>query len=967
LFADDPTLSVSYKKQVKSFLLHLDEQHYHNNHIDGRLDEFEKQLIELGVQLGKYIPHNTYMVTGTTEQLDNAKKLFPEIILWYGEMEQKQKMHDIELMKGYLKKHIDVERLQESEHKPGRRVLLSNDKGEDIHFVVVASVAQHATKEELTKRAEEWKQKMRDYGLNIVNVAVPSTTKIVIGVQGADAALQTQQWLTTRGHVHWVEVKPPTKTHNRFASMLVQSYEQPYGHPLWDRGINGAGQVIGVGDTGCDYYHCFFYDDKQPVPPITRGLRESSTVQHRKFQAFWSYMDSVDSPQGHGTHVSGTASGAAHPSLSNSELPNYNSLSHGAKLAFADCGCDTEGGCACPADTQCECDLKSDRKCSKRFGVVYLPLDLSDGYFPWFYNKGARVVSNSWGTGYYRDFSFGYSTSTQEIDKFAWDNKDFLPLFAAGNSGGQYGYASLTSESEAKNALAIGASQNSIESFKDAANLTDYTPVINMIKVQLYQQYCVDDLYGGVTDPAKLALCEKAKSFSSVADCCDESGNPTCFEPDNPIKCCGSLRFNEAFPNIGSKCCPRCIDMEMDKQPTHFQPSNLALFTARGPSLDGRIKPDIVTVGDKIMSSLSQGTDAANTCRKDLSAGAQLLKHEGTSMACPVAASAAVLVRQYYADGFYPSNKKTDSDKFNPSAALVKATLIHSTKVLDGLIYLMSKHLWWPLQYKEGHRFQLRQAYHQGFGRIELNNVLGPKAGLYVPNVPNDAQITTGFQDGYCVNMRDSGTFKATLVWTDFPSAPNAQLNLVNDLDLIVVMPDGTRYFGNGQYSPVNSARDEADYLNNVEQFSMEKAPAGLYNVIVRGASIPKGPQPYAIVISGSNLVKSSNCFPFRANLTPELITYTNYAYAFGITCLIAIPTLTIVSIYLYLQYRSVTTAPSGYKKSGMATHTSRGDYLLSEEELDLKTMRENMPEEDDELDAVSPTGATIGGRSSRD
>jgi uncharacterized protein YfaP (DUF2135 family) len=80
--------------------------------------------------------------------------------------------------------------------------------------------------------------------------------------------------------------------------------------------------------------------------------------------------------------------------------------------------------------------------------------------------------------------------------------------------------------------------------------------------------------------------------------------------------------------------------------------------------------------------------------------------------------------------------------------------------------------------------------------------------------------------------------FKATLVWTDFPSAPNAQLNLVNDLDLIVVMPDGTRYFGNGQYSPVNSARDEADYLNNVEQFAMSNASPGLYNVIVRVSRI---------------------------------------------------------------------------------------------------------------------------------
>jgi subtilisin family serine protease len=936
----DPKLSVSYKRTVKSFLLHLDGDHYHNNHVDGRLDDFEDALVGMGIQLGKYVPHNTYIVTGTHEQMDKAKEKFPSIILWYGEMNQKDKMHNIELIKGYLKKHIDVERLSEKKTKTGQRVLLSNDKGDDLHFVVVASVAEHETKESLSKRAEDWKQKMRnEHGLNVVSTVAASTSKIVVGVQGAQHALKTSEWLTSRGHVHWVEIKPPTITHNKYSGMLIQSYNKPYGHPLWDRGITGAGQIIGVGDTGCDYYHCFFYDDKQPTPPTTRLLRDTSTVTHRKFAAFWSYMDTIDSPGGHGTHVAGTASGTAHPTLSSPGLSDYNSPAYGGKLAFADCGCDTDSGCTCPDDTQCECDLKPNRLCQKRFGVVYLPLDLSDGYFPWFYSKGARVVSNSWGTGYYRDFSFGYSVSSAEIDKFSWDNKDFLSLFAAGNSGGQYGYASLTSESEAKNSLAIGASQNTIESFMDAANLTDYSQVINMIKVQLYQHYCVDALYGTSTDPNKAALCASAKDFATVADCCNDEGK--CSVVDS--KCCGSQKFNEAFPNIGFRCCPACIDLEIQNQPTHFQPNNLALFTARGPTLDGRIKPDVVTVGDKIMSSLSQGTNPANTCNRNMQTSKQLLRHEGTSMACPVAASAALLVRQYFVDGFYPSNKKTPSAGFNPSAALVKAMMIHSTKLLDGLIYLMSKHIWWPLQYKEGHRFQLRQAYHQGFGRIELNNVLGPNSGVYIPNVPSDAQITTGLQDGYCVHMRDGGTFKATLVWTDYPSTPNAQLNLVNDLDLIVVMPDGTRYFGNGRYSPVNSARDEADYLNNVEQFVMDNAPAGLYNVIIRGSSVPQGPQPYAIVISGANMVKSSNCFPFRANLTPELVTYSNYAYAFGITCLIAIPTLSLLSIYLYLQYRTVTTAPTGYRKSGMA-RTSRGDYLLSSEAVDLKTVKKNMP-----------------------
>jgi hypothetical protein len=69
-----------------------------------------------------------------------------------------------------------------------------------------------------------------------------------------------------------------------------------------------------------------------------------------------------------------------------------------------DCGCDTDAGCSCPVDVQCECDLKEGKLCQKKFGVVYLPLDLSEGYFPFFYSKGARVVSNSWGTGYYKVF-----------------------------------------------------------------------------------------------------------------------------------------------------------------------------------------------------------------------------------------------------------------------------------------------------------------------------------------------------------------------------------------------------------------------------------------------------------------------------------------------------------------------------------------------------------------------------------
>ena len=53
----------------------------------------------------------------------------------------------------------------------------------------------------------------------------------------------------------------------------------------------------------------------------------------------------------------------------------------------------------------------------------------------------------------------------------------------------------------------------------------------------------------------------------------------------------------------------------------------------------------------------------------------------GTSMATPVVAGAAILVRQYFVDGYYPSGARRASDGFAPTAALIKATLINGAQV----------------------------------------------------------------------------------------------------------------------------------------------------------------------------------------------------------------------------------------------------------------------------------------------
>ena len=68
----------------------------------------------------------------------------------------------------------------------------------------------------------------------------------------------------------------------------------------------------------------------------------------------------------------------------------------------------------------------------------------------------------------------------------------------------------------------------------------------------------------------------------------------------------------------------------------------------RGPTADGRRKPEVFLPGIGIISA---GTSTCNT--NQLS---------GTSMACPAVTGCAALVREYYEHGFYPSGSAAPAD-----------------------------------------------------------------------------------------------------------------------------------------------------------------------------------------------------------------------------------------------------------------------------------------------------------------
>ena len=252
----------------------------------------------------------------------------------------------------------------------------------------------------------------------------------------------------------------------------------------------------------------------------------------------------------------------------------------------------------------------------------------------------------------------------------------------------------------------------------------------------------------------------------------------------------------------------------------------LAEFTLFGPTRDGRIKPDLVAAARVVAATYNFDGDPS-TCDVD--------KDIGTSWSSPTVAGAAALVRQYYTDGFYPSGKRNAAHAMNPSAALLKASLIAAARPVlkrkNGMTNRTVTAL--PVPSKE-----------QGWGFPVLDDALyfdGDTRRMRVVDVDLANGLAAGQTATVRVQARAGTPLKAVLVWTDPPASVRALSDtspvLVNDLDLRV-----NGRFPNGLAGP--------DRLNNVEVIDLDGA--GPYDITVTAHALGFGQrQSYALVITG--------------------------------------------------------------------------------------------------------------------
>jgi PGF-pre-PGF domain-containing protein len=268
----------------------------------------------------------------------------------------------------------------------------------------------------------------------------------------------------------------------------------------------------------------------------------------------------------------------------------------------------------------------------------------------------------------------------------------------------------------------------------------------------------------------------------------------------------------------------------------------MAAFSSRGPTNDNRTKPDLVAPGTFIASTRSSQTTGAGWGIIDNN----YLYMGGTSMSTPIVAGAAALIRQYY----------TDIEGLeNPSAALIKATLINGARDMT------------PGQYGTGNYQEIegRPDYSQGWGRIDVENSLFPRNSVVLKYHDNKRLNDTGesWNVTYSVNY-STQPFRATLVWTDYPRTEISDKDLVNDLDLAVIGPTGNVYLGNG--------RSEPDNRNNVECINIPNPAVGNYTIHVNATHIAKEQQNFSLVLS----FKEDNYIAFLGITEDEVVRSEN-------------------------------------------------------------------------------------------
>ncbi|MEO1009361.1 MAG: S8 family serine peptidase [Planctomycetota bacterium] len=209
-----------------------------------------------------------------------------------------------------------------------------------------------------------------------------------------------------------------------------------------------------------------------------------------------------------------------------------------------------------------------------------------------------------------------------------------------------------------------------------------------------------------------------------------------------------------------------------------------------GPAADGRIKPDLSHFYDVVDTTAGVGDTLYTT-------------FGGTSGATPITAGHFGLLFQMWADAGPALNSAEEQSVFEarPHAATAKALMINTATP-------------WPL----GPRIQRLE---QGWGAANVATLLRDLDRMLVVDETEVLDAVGDLREYVVMVPEGEAELKITLAFLDPAGTTSSTIHRINDLDLEVRAPDGTRYFGNNgllgrAYSLPGGAASDVDTVENV-------------------------------------------------------------------------------------------------------------------------------------------------------
>ncbi|KAK8837216.1 hypothetical protein M9Y10_036645 [Tritrichomonas musculus] len=503
-----------------------------------------------------------------------------------------------------------------------------------------------------------------------------------------------------------------------------------------DLSITGKDEVITIIDTPIDFYHPMFYD------PNVNVTFNGPIENHRKFVYYGYKSDSLDVWTSyiryaeHGTHVAGTVAGKDRCDFPGHDI--YDGNAPDAKILYA-----------------ADLNTLSATQHSKLMTTY-----------------GSKVSTNSWGTDEFNDIN------NYIYGRESYISPDKLFIFSAGNEYDDVGNFSIGDPGGSKNVLTVGALDSFYEGndrfvmqrINDSNyNVTFYamlppSPSFTGIRGETINIYHASDNFGtcaNINQPIVTFLyADNIEQLYWVLSCPTKNSIGILYTYDTKSLANTVNGFPEVYVYDITK-------INTTKGPEH------ASYSSTGPANKGVLKPDVMAPGTHIISANSmRGSNQSRDCSPIFDN--MLTYMQGTSMATPNAAGAAVLARQYFREKWSVQSVDLDS-------ATLRALMINSC-----------------IQQPEGTKTPNTMF---GHGQIDLSTVLPVNKNFGVqithPIGSNNPQIGEFDHFVATVNVKSSKTkLQITLSYLDPILEMYSYIPITRDLDLIVESKSGKIYRG---------------------------------------------------------------------------------------------------------------------------------------------------------------------------